>query len=83
MEDSTKTGFISIATCWRQGRGYRWSGTTTVLVLLSGMLHHLEGINHLLRVQRKGQNKSVSLLVKELNEEELTLLNLALSTYPH
>lgn len=53
-----------------------------VLVLLSGMLHHLEGINHLLRVQRKGQNKSVSLLVKELNEE-LTLLNLALSTYPH
>lgn len=53
-----------------------------LLVLLSGRRHHLAGINHLLRVQRKVQNKSVSLLVKELNEE-LTLLKHALPTYPH
>lgn len=53
----------------------------SLLVLLSEMLHHLAGISHLLRL-RKEQNKSVSLLVKDLYEE-LTFLKVALSTYPH
>lgn len=40
-----------------------------LLVLLSGMLHHLAGINHLLRVQRKTEKTEQ---ISELTGQRIT-----------